>query len=74
MEALEGIEGINSYSFLISAVDGVSVTPRPHFVPRERTRDTHCRGGWVGTTAAPDAEGRGNHSALAGEGTRLSSL
>jgi hypothetical protein len=36
----------------------VSVTPRPHFTPRERTTSTHCTGGWVGPRADLDTEAR----------------
>jgi hypothetical protein len=37
----------------------VSVTPRPHFTPGERTPGTHCIWGWVGPRAGLDAEVRG---------------
>jgi hypothetical protein len=37
----------------------VSVTPRPHFTPEERTPGTHCTGGWVGPRAGLDTEVRG---------------
>jgi hypothetical protein len=37
----------------------VSVTPQPHFSPRERTPDTRCTGGWVGPRAGLDVEVRG---------------
>jgi hypothetical protein len=53
----------SSYSFSTSALDGVwvvSVTPRPRFVPGERTPGTHCTGGWVGLRAGLDREVRGN--------------
>jgi hypothetical protein len=44
-----GGEEYGSYSFLTSALDGgvVSVTLRPRFTPGERTRGTHCTGGWT---------------------------
>jgi hypothetical protein len=34
----------------------VSVTPRPHFSPEERTPGTHWTGGWVGPRADLDIE------------------
>jgi hypothetical protein len=37
----------------------VSVTPRPSFIPGERTPGTHCTGGWVGFRAGLDTEARG---------------
>jgi hypothetical protein len=40
----------------------VSVTPRPHFSPGERTPstpDTHCTGGWVDPRSGLDTEVRG---------------
>jgi hypothetical protein len=37
----------------------VSVTPRPHFSPRERTPGTHCTGGWVGPRAGLNTEATG---------------
>jgi hypothetical protein len=37
----------------------VRITPRQRFTPWERTPDTHCRGGWVGTIAGLDTEARG---------------
>jgi hypothetical protein len=37
----------------------VSVTPRPRFIPGERTPSTHCTGGWVGPRAGLDTEARG---------------
>jgi hypothetical protein len=37
----------------------VSVTPRPLFIPGERTPGTHCTGGWVGPRAGLDTEARG---------------
>jgi hypothetical protein len=37
----------------------VSVTPRPRFIPGERTPGTHCTGGWVGPRAGLDTEVRG---------------
>jgi hypothetical protein len=36
-----------------------TVTPRPHFSPRERTPGTHCTGGWVAHIAGLDTEARG---------------
>jgi hypothetical protein len=37
----------------------VSVTPRPHLTPGERTPGTHWTGGWVGLRAGLDTEARG---------------
>jgi hypothetical protein len=37
----------------------ISVTPRPHFTPGERTPGTHWTGGWVGPRAGLDTEARG---------------
>jgi hypothetical protein len=51
-----------SYSFLNSALDGgevVSVTPQPHFTPREKAPGTHWTGGWVGLRVGLDTEARG---------------
>jgi hypothetical protein len=44
-----GEKRYSSYSFLTSALDGVSGQrhPRPRFTPGERTPSTHCTGGWV---------------------------
>jgi hypothetical protein len=36
----------------------VSVTPRPHFTPGERTSGTHWIGGWVGPRAGLDTGAR----------------
>jgi hypothetical protein len=36
----------------------VSITPRPPFTLGERNRCSHCIGGWVGSGAGLDAEGR----------------
>jgi hypothetical protein len=36
----------------------VSVTPRPGFIPGERTRGTHWFGGWVDLRAGLDTEAR----------------
>jgi hypothetical protein len=36
----------------------VSVTPRPHFTPWERTPNIHWIGGWVGHRAGLDAGAR----------------
>jgi hypothetical protein len=37
----------------------VSVTPKLHFKPWERTHGTHCTGGWVGPRAGLDTEAGG---------------
>jgi hypothetical protein len=37
----------------------VSVTPRPRFIPEERTTGTHCPGGWVGPRAGLNTEDKG---------------
>jgi hypothetical protein len=42
----------------------LSVTPRPHFSPRERTLGTHCTGGWLGLIACLDTEVRGETPSL----------
>jgi hypothetical protein len=47
----------SSYSFTISALDGgewSASRPGRAFTPRERTRGTHCTGGWVGPRAGLD--------------------
>jgi hypothetical protein len=52
----------SSYSFTTSNTSWewvVSVTPRPHFTPGERTPGTHCTGGWVDLRAGLDKEARG---------------
>jgi hypothetical protein len=36
----------------------VSVTPRLHFSPGDRTTGTHCTGGWVSPRASLDTEVR----------------
>jgi hypothetical protein len=36
----------------------VSVTPRPRFTTLERTRGTHCTGGWVSLRACVDTDDR----------------
>jgi hypothetical protein len=51
----------SSYSFTISALDGVSsqcYAPAA-LCPGERTPGTHCTGGWVGPRAGLDTEDRG---------------
>jgi hypothetical protein len=58
MEA-QGERRYSSYSFTTSALDGVSVTPRPRFNSGERTPGTLCTGGWVGPRAGLDTEARG---------------
>jgi hypothetical protein len=52
VEALEGERKYSCYSFLTSALDGVSITSR------ERTPGTHWIGGWVGLRAGLDTEVR----------------
>jgi hypothetical protein len=49
------------YSFLTSAVDGVSGQRHAStaLCPGERTPGTHCTGGWVGLRAGLDTEVRG---------------
>jgi hypothetical protein len=51
------------YSFAISTLDVVNVTPRPRFTPGKRTLSpplcTHCTGDLVGPRAALDTEARG---------------
>jgi hypothetical protein len=37
----------------------VSVTPRPRFIPEQRTPGIHCTGGWVGLRAGLDTEATG---------------
>jgi hypothetical protein len=51
----------SSYSFLTSALDGVSGQRHAPAVlcPGERTPGTHCTGGWVGLRAGLDTEVRG---------------
>jgi hypothetical protein len=39
----------------------VSITPRPRFIPGERTPCTHWTGGWVGPRAGLDAEATGKN-------------
>jgi hypothetical protein len=51
----------SSYSFMTSALDGVSgqLHAPAALCPRERTPSTHCTGGWVGLRAGLDTEVRG---------------
>jgi hypothetical protein len=52
----------SSYSYLTSALDGVSGqhhAARPRFTPREMIPGTHWTGGWVGPRAGLDADARG---------------
>jgi hypothetical protein len=51
----------SSYSFLTSALDGVSGQRHAPaaLCPGERTPGTHCTGGWVGLTVGLDTEVRG---------------
>jgi hypothetical protein len=51
----KGERKYSSYSLFSSVLDGVSVTPRPRFTPRERTPGTH----WVDLRAGLDTEVRG---------------
>jgi hypothetical protein len=55
----QGESMYSSYSFTTSALDWVSVTPRPRFTPRERTSGTNCTGSWVGPRAGLDTEATG---------------
>jgi hypothetical protein len=56
----EGEIRYSSYSFLASALDGVSGQrhARPHFIPGERTPGTHWTEGWVGLRAGPETDAR----------------
>jgi hypothetical protein len=63
----------SSYSFMTSALDGMS---GQHHVPAalcpgERTPGTHCTEGWVGLRAGVDTEGRGKSFAPAGDRTPI---
>jgi hypothetical protein len=57
----KGERRYSSYSFVTSALDGVS--GQRHALaalnPRERTPDNHCTGGWVSLRAALNTEARG---------------
>jgi hypothetical protein len=67
-------DGCSSYSFMTLALDGgvVSVTPRPHFTPGERTPCTHWTVGWVSPRAGLDTEAREkNPFASAGDRTSI---
>jgi hypothetical protein len=57
MQALRG-EGYSSYSFLITALDGVGgqLHAPVIFYPREKTHGTHWIGGWVGLSAGLDTQ------------------
>jgi hypothetical protein len=56
MKMCGGVE-IYLHVFLTSALDGGEWSAsRPGcFTPREKARDTHCIGGWVGPRAGLDA-------------------
>jgi hypothetical protein len=56
-----GGEEYSSYSFLTSALDGVSGQRQAPVAlcPGERTPGTHCTGGWVSPRAGLDTEVRG---------------
>jgi hypothetical protein len=63
----------SSYSFLTSALDGLSGQRHAPaaLYPRERTPGTHCTGGWVGPRAGLDTEAGGKIlSPLSGRETR----
>jgi hypothetical protein len=61
MVALGGERTYSSYSFLTSALDGVSgqCHAPAALCPGERTPGTHFTGGWVGLRAGLDTEVRG---------------
>jgi hypothetical protein len=61
MVALGGVRRYSSYSFLTSALDGVSSqrhTPAA-LCPGEGTPGTHCTGGWVSLRTGLDTQVRG---------------
>jgi hypothetical protein len=63
----------SSYSFLTSALDGVSGQHHAPvlFYPRERTPGTHWTGGWVGLGVSLDAGARRKISAPVGDRTPI---
>jgi hypothetical protein len=54
MEGTWGKEGIAPLFLNLGTGKGwvVSITPWPHFTPKERTPSTHCTEGWVGPRAS----------------------
>jgi hypothetical protein len=61
MVALGGERKYSSYSFMTSALDGVSGQRHAPaaLCPGERTPGTHCTRGWVGPISGLDIEARG---------------
>jgi hypothetical protein len=49
-------EKMQKHGYGDNTVYTVSITPQPHFTPRETTPGTHRIGGWVGLRAGLDTE------------------